>query len=753
MQNRIPAFLTIALILLSASLGSVYACRIIMPGPPHPHPRPGPQPTPRQVTLREMEVRSHTAHIDIDGRVAHTQVSAVFHNPNNQRIEGTYFFPINPGAAVSSFAMTVNGKTMEAELLEADKARGIYEDIVRSARDPALLEYVGQGMLKARVFPIEPRSDVAVELSYDQGVDRDSGMARVPYPLLSAKPGGENRVKTLLIDVRLKTNTSLKTVFTPGFKSSIDRDGRSARITFEANDYLPDRDFEVVFGEGKDKIGIDWVSYKKGDDGYFMLFIAPNSELQAEEIHAKDITFVVDTSGSMSGDKIRQAKQALRFCVNNLSEEDVFNIVAFSTDLNPLDDRSLPVTDANRRRALDFIDDLRARGGTAIDDAVAFALKAPSGNDMVPLVVFLTDGLPTIGEVEPDAILKRFREQTQRRFFTFGVGNDVNTKLLNGIAERTRGYPTYVRPEENLELALSSFYEKVASPVMTALGIDSGRVRLTEMSPPRLPDLFKGSQQVVTGRFRGKDEARMTLSGAVGKAREKFTFTADLDGDVRNAFIPRIWATARVAYLQEQIQLHGENGELLDEIKRLGREYGILTPYTSMLVVEDGVEREQLSRARRSFERFSAATRRAETGADAVDAAREVRSMKMAPARAMGIGGAADFAAPAGPGAQGVIGGGFWARKAREELDLSDQEFDRLITQVHDKTFYLRQRDGYLYDSAIPAGEFPEPDVAVQAWSDEFFELLVTHPDLRHYLKAGTKLVLKLDGQVIKISE
>jgi len=739
-----------AVLVWSVLLPPLLACRIIVPRPPWPPgPRPGPRPQP---SLRAMEVLKHRAEIDVEGHIARTHVSAVFFNPNPQRIEGTYFFPIGPGTAVSSFAMTVNGKTMEAELLEAEKARQIYEDIVRQARDPALLEYVGQGLLKARVFPIEPRSEVKIELSYDQSVGRDAGMARVTYPLLSAKPGGTNRIRDLSIDVRIRSDAVIKTVFTPGFGSRISKKRRSAHVSFEARDYLPSRDFEVVLTEGDDKVGVDWISYKKGDDGYFMLFISPASELQADEIQAKDIVFVIDTSGSMSGDKLRQTKEALRFCVNSLSRDDTFNIVAFSMDLNPFEDRSVEASDANRRRALDFIDSLRARGGTAIDDALAFALKAKHPEGAVPMVVFMTDGLPTFGEVDPAAILRRLNEETPVRFFTFGVGYDVNTKLLNGIADRTRGYPTYIRPEENLEIALSAFYEKVANPVLTELEIDSGKVRLTELNPPALPDLFKGSEVVITGRYRGRGKAKMTLSGAVVKAREKFRFAANLSGRVRNAFIPRIWATARVANLQEQIQLHGENSELVDEIKRLGREYGILTPYTSMLVVEEGIEREKLSRARRSFERFAMDAVAAETGADAVGVARHIRAMKMAPASALGMGGAAGAAAPAAPGGRSGSGG-YWAQKTKEELRLSDEELERLVVQAHDKTFYLRRRDGFLYDSAIPAGEYPEPDVVVQAWSDEFFELLTKHTVLRHYLTAGTKLVVKLDGQIIKVTE
>lgn len=727
-RNTLTASM-LALIALGLAPAAL-ACRIILP--PHPIPPPHrPMPPP----LREMEVKSHRAEIEIDGRMAKVGVSAVFHNPNPRRIEGTYWFPIGKGAAVSSFSMTVNGKTLEAELLEADKAANIYRSIVSQMKDPALLEYMGGGMLRARVFPIEPNQDVKIELAYDVRVRRDGALSRVAYPLLSAKPGGSNTLQSLVVDVTVKTPGPLKTVFTPGFKSQITRpDPNRARVTFEANKYLPEKDFEVVFSDSREKVGLDFLAYKKGDDGYFMLFIAPDSELQAEEIAAKDIVFVIDTSGSMHGSKIKQAREALKFCVNSLSAKDAFNIVAFATDVNPFETSSVSADEANKTKALEFIDSLKARGGTAIDDALGFALKAKRREGLLQMVVFMTDGLPTIGETDVQRILARFKDGTSQRFFTFGVGTDVNTVLLDGVAELSRAYASYVRPGENLELALSSFYEKVASPVMTNLELDSGKTRLTGLNPPKLPDLFKGQQLALTGRYSGKGVASMTLSGEVGGRREKFPFKADLASDARNSFVPRMWAVSRVAFLEEQIRLHGKSGELIDEIKRLGRQFGILTAYTSFLVVEEGLKREDLGRAREAFRGF-ALEADAATGAGAVAQSMERRSKKAA---------TPGLASPAD---------GFWAGRAGNALGMSRRELRQLVVAAADKTFFLRQRDGFLYDSEIPRGEFPEADVEVKAWSDEFFALLVKHPALKKYLKAGLKLVVKLDGKVYRITD
>ena len=723
---------------LLLAVPSVLACRMIMPPPHHPIVIMPERPPPP----REMEVKSHKASMVIDNKVAKITVNAVFHNPNPQRIEGIYWFPIGQNAAVSSFAMTVNGKTMEAELLDAGKATQIYEDIVRQQKDPALLEYVGQGMLKARVFPIEPNADVAIELSYDQQVRRDGALARVSYPLLSAKPGSDQAIKSLVVDVDLKVKGTLKSVFTPGFEAAVKRgEGAQARLTFEKNSYVPDKDFEVVFSDSGDKVGMDFLGYKKGDEGYFMLCLAPASELQAEEIAAKDLLFVIDTSGSMAGERIKQAQEALKFCINSLSARDHFNLAAFATDVNPLADATLPATEENRKKALAFVDEMKARGGTAIDDAVAFALNAKRAPGAVPMTVFMTDGLPTIGEIEPDAILKRFAGlKTPVRFFTFGVGHDVNTRLLDAVARDTRGYASYVRPGENLEVALSGFYERVASPVMTDLKLDTGDLRLSELNPVVMPDLFKGAQLVITGRYTGKGEAKIKLSGDIGGKRENFAFTANLDGDARNAFVPRLWASQRVAYLVDQVRGNAKNTEVIDEIKRLGRQYGIVTPYTSFLVVEEGLKRETVQAARRAMDKL----------AERADADHGAMAVENSIALGRAKGGPGGGAAPAAPAAAGE---GFWAQAAREELKLSDAEMKQLVVSAGDKTFYLRQQDGFLWDSDVPAGQFPAADVEVKAWSAEFFKLLKEQPALRPYLKVGVKLVIKLGGKLYKFTE
>lgn len=712
--------------LFLASCPALFACRIIIP--PEPPPRPFPQPRP---VTRPMEVKQHDMDVTIRKGVASVVVEATFHNPNHQRIEGTYLFPISPRAVVSSFAMTVNGKTMEAELLEAGKARAIYEDIVRQVKDPALLEYAEQGLLKARVFPIEPGADVKVQLIYEETVTAPDHTSVFTYPLLSVRPDIGLSIEKLSLRVNVETKDPLKTIHTPGFDSAITRQGNhAAEITFTSKQVVPDRDFRLYFSEDSKEVGMDFLAYEKNGQGYFMLAAAPASELQMEEIAAKDITFILDTSGSMAGDKMRQAKKALTFCVENLSDNDHFNIIAFSTDVHPFRETSLPATGKNRQMALTFIEELRPRGGTAISSALSAALQIPLVKNKVPIVVFLTDGLPTLGEINPDKLLAEYAKFDGRRFYSFGLGYDVNTRLLDGLSNAGGGTSSYVRPEEDLELALSAFYNKIAFPVLTHLKLDAEDFKISDLNPRPLPSLFKGDQLIITGKFTGENKRRLTLSGEMNGTREKFSTEVNLASDPHAAFVPRLWAMGQVAWLQDQIRAHGADKELVTEVKRLGREYGILTEYTSFLIVEEGFDKDQVRKAREEFKELETSAQM-DSGDAAVENARLGGRMK----------GAWSLSAPS---LSKQLRESKTMNEVYSQSGISGKQIDQLVKQTADKTFYFRRADNTWYDSSFAAGETPEIHQEITAWSPAFFKLLADHPELLPYLLNG------IDRQVIQ---
>ena len=366
--------------------------------------------------------------------------------------------------------MEIGGQQVQAELLSADKARGIYEDIVRKLKDPALLEYAGRDVFKVRVFPIEPNSHKRITLSYSQVLPSEAGLVSYVYPLntekFSAKP-----IKNVSIKVELATKRSLKTIYSPSHAVEIKRDGpNKAIIGYEAADVQPDTDFALYFAPEQDEVGMNLLTYKtRGEDGYFLLLASPGMDAKERQVVLKDVVFVLDTSGSMAGKKIAQAKKALEFCVENLNDGDHFELVRFSTEVEPLFDKLADATPANRSKAEDFIKDLKASGATAIDDALRKALSLRPADSARPFVIiFLTDGMPTIGVTDGPQILANVKQNDtgRTRIFCFGIGTDVNTHLLDKLTEQSRGYSQYVLPEEDIEVKVSSFFAKIKEPVL-----------------------------------------------------------------------------------------------------------------------------------------------------------------------------------------------------------------------------------------------------------------------------------------------
>ena len=550
-----------------------------------------PRPEPLQ-TPYPLEVLYHHVDVKINGNVAETFIDQEFYNPSNIMLEGYYIFPIPKNAVINKFSMEINGKMVNAELLDATKARQIYEDIVRQIRDPALLEYTGQGIFKVRIFPIEPRSKKKVIISYREVLNSDNGMYEYVYPLntekFSAKP-----VKSVSVKVELKTNKELKNIYSPTHSVDVvNKNNHQAVISFEEENTKPDIDFKLYYSTDNDDVGLSLLTYKSGnDDGYFLLTAAPSFVINENQIDDKDITFVLDVSGSMAGDKLKQAKKALLYCVNNLNRDDGFDIIRFSTEAYSLFGQIKSANENNIRKAEKFINDLKPVGGTNIEEALNLALKEKGSSNRTHLIVFITDGKPTIGETTDENLFKKIEKSNKEniRIFTFGIGNEINTHLLDKITEQTKAFRTYISENEDIEVKVSNFYDKVQSPVLTNLSLSfSGGIKTFQTYPNNLPDLFKGSGVTIFGRYSGSGSSNIKLDGMIKGEHKSFYLKADLSNDNDEYdFIPPLWASRRIGYLLDQIRLNGEDKELVDEITLLAREHGIVTPYTSYLIMED----------------------------------------------------------------------------------------------------------------------------------------------------------------------
>jgi Ca-activated chloride channel family protein len=545
-----------------------------------------------------LEVVNHRVNVEINDLLASTVVDQEFFNPNNARLEGYYLFPLPAGAVIKNFSMWIDGRETRAELLDATKARNIYEDIVRRLRDPALLEYDGRGVFKVRIFPIEPRSKKRIKISYHEVLEKDNGAIAYQYPLNTEKFSAK-AIETVSITMNIHSSGPLANIHCPTHPVTITRhESNRATVTYESRNSLPETDFKIFLTPEAGRLGFSLLTFRDANqDGTFFLSASPGYADPAAEVSAKDITFVLDTSGSMAGRNLEQAKSALLYCLNRLNRGDSFNVIRFATEAESLFQELRSAGADNLRQAKNFISQWQAAGGTNCEEAMNLALTAVPETQRPNMIILITDGKPTIGETSEENLLRKIEQANRGRFkiFPVAIGSDINTHLLDKLAEQTRTFRTYVAGGENIESGIARFYDKIQSPVLSSVRLNFfGGVRLTQLYPRELPDLYQGSTLTVCGLYQGSGPAVIEILGQVNGRTQKFTFNADFPiQNLKNDFLPSLWAARRVGFLLDQIRLHGENKELVDEVTRLARLYGIVTPYTSYLILEDEKSRRE----------------------------------------------------------------------------------------------------------------------------------------------------------------
>jgi Ca-activated chloride channel family protein len=550
---------------------------------------------PTEKKLPPLAMLNHQVSVNIEDQVAITKVEQTFRNHTDRQLEATYIFPVPKGASVRKFSMWVDGKEVRGELVEAEKARQIYTSIVRRTEDPGLLEYMGNNLLRLRVFPVPPKGDQKISISYTSVAPQENSVIEYVYPL----KGDGKAVQTLekfSLTVSLKSQHTLQNIYSPTHAITMTRpNDRQAVINFEKDQALLDRDFQLYYTAGKKDVGLTALAHRPvgSSDGYFMLLVSPRAELSKSQQVPRDMVFVLDTSGSMRGKRMTQARAALKYCLKNLGTNDRFCLMNFATTVNKYHESLLPATADNLTQARKWVDDLEASGGTAINDALLTALAMRTEDKTRTFnIVFFTDGRPTIGEVNSDVIQKNVlaRNTANTRIFTFGVGDDVHTTFLDQLAEQSRALSTYVREHEDIEHKVSSLYAKISNPVLTNLKLQVGAgVKVSEVYPPQLPDLFHGTQLVILGRYSGKGHAAIKLTGSVGKLDKEFVYEVSFPDKTADdkAFVEDLWARRKVGYMLDQVRISGASKELINEIVLLAKRYGITTPYTSYLVVPD----------------------------------------------------------------------------------------------------------------------------------------------------------------------
>ena len=556
---------------------------------------------PKEKTVPPLAMLNHQVTITINDQVAVTKIEQTFRNHTDRQLEATYVFPVPKGASVKEFTMEVNGKIEKGELVEADKARQIYTSIVQRTLDPGLLEYISNNLFQVKVFPVPPKSvnngDQKITITYNSIASADNGLIEYVYPL---KTDGKaiSTLEKFTLKVDVTSQHPIQNIYSPSHAITMVRPNeKTATIAFEKDQAVLDRDFQLFYTAGAKDVGVTALAHRPtaGQNGYFMMLASPRAKLSHDQKIPRDMVLVLDTSGSMRGKRMVQARNALKVCLANLGPNDRFALINFATTVNKYQEGLLPASKVELEKAKKWVDALEATGGTAIDDALATALNYRSKDEGRTFnIVFFTDGRPTIGETNTDVILANFakRNTYSTRVFTFGVGDDVNASMLDKLAADSRAIATYVRESEDIETRVTSLLGKISNPVLANLKLSvSSGVSLNEVYPPQLPDLFHGTQLVVLGRFTGNGHAAIKLSGNVGKETREFVYEINFPEKTGEdkSFVEDLWARRKVGYLLDQIRLNGEKKELKDEVVTLAKKYGITTPYTSYLIVPDAV--------------------------------------------------------------------------------------------------------------------------------------------------------------------
>jgi len=674
---------------------------------------------PQRIRRNPVRLESHDVRITITDQVARTEVTQVFRNPSRRPVEGVYLFPLPKGAVISDFTMSMGGKQVQGEILDARTARRIYMSIVHRRQDPGLLEYAGRRLIRARIFPIPPRGETKVTLRLTQLLEPDAGLLELRYPLRSSKfAPGPVRISGHL-DVTAKAGVA--TLFSPTHKLDVVRKNENHVLaSFEELRSAADRDLRVMYTFGRKDFGLALTTHKpKGEDGYFLMLVSPNAAAQEGEVLPKDVVFVLDTSGSMgdrNGKKMRQAKAAVGYALGRLDARDRFNVIAFATEARLFRDGLVEATKDNVSAALAHVDSLQATGGTAIHAALTAAMNMPRAEGRVRQVIFLTDGQPTIGPTDNESILAAVAKAntTQARLFVFGVGDEVNATLLTALADNHRGADAFVAESENIEIKVSAFYDKVASPVLTDVKIDIANVSEYDVYPRRLGDLFKGQQVMIVGRYKAKGPRAVMLRGRIGARELNFVYEGTFGDTADHAYLPRLWAVRKVGFLMGEIRRNGESAEVVQEIKKLGIRHGIVTPYTSFLVTEE----------------------------------RELRRRPGTPMPAT-WGGSEGESADAGlksSSGKGAVGG------ARIEAALSEADDASIggmgVKTVDGRTFRLK--DGVWTD--IDMDKRPDAEVVRVKYLSEEYSALLEDEQLMRLLSVGKRMRFSYGGKIYEIS-
>ncbi len=714
--------------LLTVMILAILPAISLADGFPLPVPQPWMPPHPR------IDIKYHHVDTEINDPIAITKVDQVFANPFDREIEADYIFPIPDNAAISNFTAWLGGKQMQAELLDAVQARRIYEDIVARRKDPALLEYAGRGMYRMRIYPIPPHGEVRIKIQYEQTLQSDNGTVEYLYPLNTEKYSRSN-LEDCRVNIKINSFENIGSVYCPTHNIATERiNDKSMTAYYSERDIRPDKDMIIYFTRQNKDFGFHLISYKRttSEDGFFLGILSPPLQSRLQKSN-KNLIFILDSSGSMAGEKIRQVIEALNFGLQNLNPGDRFDIIDYDDNIKEFKSGVVEANDTNIKDAKNFIDNISAGGGTDIYDVLRFACDLIPDNSNPTYLIFLTDGVPTVGNTNIDDIIKNTTSlnHNRARLFVFGAGYDVNAHLLDRLAQDNKGTSEYVQPNENIEVKVSRLAAKINSPALTDLSLSFGSMKTDLIYPAPLPDLFFGSEIIITGRFHQLGNSQAIISGKINGKEVTYEFPVSFQrGNSDDELVSMLWANRRIGYLLQQIRLHGKSDELLNEVVFLSKRYGIITEFTSFLIAGDEYIAANGSRnSPAPFLMDNPAAMR--SLADATDRLSSEQSGKSAVMQSKAL--EAQKFAVTMPSPTISEGEG--------------KSNSNKIAQIGSQAFFQAGENWIQGD--LVGDKF---DIEIERYSRAYYQILDKDPKLGKYLALGETVRLKIGSQVVQVS-
>lgn len=559
--------------------------------------------------LEHTDVRASIA-----GYIASVRVQQRYHNPYGEKIEALYVFPLPQDAAVSEFVMTVGERHIRGIIREREQAERLYVEARQQGYVAALLTQERPNVFTQTVANIEPGKRIDVDLTYYHPLASHDGDYEFVFPMVVGPrfnpPGSRDGVGAvragqygasgqpsevhylppdvrsghdIAVQVDLDAGMSIEALSSPTHVIDTSApDPTRRRVTLHRSDTVPNKDFVLRYRLAGGTVKTAFLAHRDQRGGFFTLMLQPPAELAAAPRAPVELVFVLDCSGSMSGEPLAIAKRAAAHALRRLGPDDTFQIVQFSSDASQLGPTPLPATPENLARGLRYLGALQSEGGTMMIEGIKAALDFPHDPTRLRVVSFMTDGFigndaEILGEVQ--------RRVGDARIFSFGVGSSTNRYLLDRMALLGRGAVAYVGLDESSQRAVDQFYERVSHPALTDVTIDWGTLGVREVYPARVPDLFVGRPVVVTGRFTGHGPATVRVSGRAGGETRTISVPVDAVAGGQRPALASIWARMKIADLEDAATV--ADGEAIPpQITRVALAYGLMSAYTAFVAVD-----------------------------------------------------------------------------------------------------------------------------------------------------------------------